>query len=62
MKLAHPPPSPVRPDLPGNRNRRIVYGFLLFTTLLVAAFSVVFHQIMVYEGAIIPMSPAFTGR
>lgn len=34
----------------GSRNRRIVCGFLLFTTLLVAAFSVIFHQIMAYEG------------
>lgn len=33
-----------------NRNRRIVWGFLLFTSLLVAAFSILFHQIMAYEG------------
>lgn len=33
-----------------SRNRRIVYGFLLFTSLLVAAFSILFHQIMAYEG------------
>lgn len=32
------------------RNRRIVFGFLLFTSLLVAAFSILFHQIMAYEG------------
>lgn len=33
-----------------SRNRRIVYGFLLFTSLLVTAFSILFHQIMAYEG------------
>ena len=34
----------------GRRNQRIVIGFLLFTTVLVALFSIVFHQIMAYEG------------
>ena len=34
----------------GRRNRRIVLGFLLFTTFLVAVFSILFHQIMAYEG------------
>ena len=34
----------------GRRNQRIVIGFLLFTAVLVALFSIVFHQIMAYEG------------
>ena len=30
----------------GRRNQRIVIGFLLFTTVLVALFSIVFHHKM----------------
>ena len=43
----------------GRRNQRIVIGFLLFTTVLVALFSI---RSWPTKGGIILISPASTGR